>query len=132
MAKFDAFGSPLAALPDTKPPPGTFKISAKGPIAASQAAVGGINAPALPIHPPRACYVRFTTQSRHSSAALRCPLCARSGHRPTSVDHIVTHRDCLPQSLLGHFSGKHPRQIAPHAKLEFDAGQTPQSDTMLC
>jgi hypothetical protein len=33
----------------------------------------------------------------------------------------------LPQSLSGHFSGKHPRHRLT-AKLEFDAGQTPPSD----
>jgi hypothetical protein len=56
----------------------TFKISAKGPIAARQEAVWGI-APALPTHPLHACYVRFTPESGHCWAKLGCPLCAKSG-----------------------------------------------------
>jgi hypothetical protein len=33
--------------------------------------------------------VRFTPESGHCGATVGCPLCAKSGHWPTSADHLV-------------------------------------------
>ena len=46
----------------------------------------------LPLGPGRGLFlgnVRFTPESGHCETLLGCPLCAKSGSRPLSIDYLV-------------------------------------------